>query len=340
MAHLTLSATRPDGVTVARVIAPDHRVTAFSEYDPDGRPQRLPEDLLKLARTAQGPVVLDCRGVDLIDSAGVGVILALWKGLRLAKHPLAICGVASIRQVFEVARLTRLFPVHTDLTEAAKSILPQGIEPSPLPSPTETSWLLDPDPCSQLETLPEGVSARKRRLFAVACGRRLGHLLGNPICRQALEAAEAHAEGGLSDQELQQTSDTAALTLAEADDRGRMTAPMACAAAAAEPDATRAAWLAAAWAGEVDGPEPQRAIVREVFGNPFQETVFDPLWVNQHVRELATEIDRDLDFDLMPQLADALVEAGCENAELIAHCRETGGHARGCWALDAVLGKS
>src|SRR5205823_8360694 len=46
VAHLALSAARADGVTVARVIAPDRRLTTPADYGPDGRPQRLPEDLL------------------------------------------------------------------------------------------------------------------------------------------------------------------------------------------------------------------------------------------------------------------------------------------------------
>jgi hypothetical protein len=38
-------------------------------------------------------------------------------------------------------------------------------------------------------------------------------------------------------------------------------------------------------------------------------------------------------------LADALEEAGCDNEELLSHCREPGEHVRGCWALDLLLGK-
>lgn len=339
MAHLALSAARPDGVTVARVIAPDRRITALSEYNPDGRPQRLADDLAKLARTAHGPVVLDCRGVELIDSAGVGVVLSLWKGLRISHHPLALCGAKAIRQVFDVARLTRLFPVCPDLDAAVKGVLPPGADPSPPPPRSEKTWFADPDPVSRLESLPPGTSARKCRLFAVACGRRLGHLLGNPTCRKAMETAEHHADGGATDEELAQAHEAAAVALAEADDRGRLTAPMACAAAAAEPDAARAAWLAAAWAGEVDGPDPQQAIVSDVFGNPFRPAPADLNWLTERVRRLAWTIDNDGDFDLMPDLAIALKAAGCTDVALLAHCREPSGHARGCWAVDALLGK-
>src|SRR5262249_39832120 len=146
VAHLVLSAAPPDGVTVARVAAPDRRISGATETGPDERPQRLPEDLLRLSRSALGPVVLDCRLVDMIDSAGVGIVLSLWKGLRVAKHPLALCAPESIRQVFEVARLTRLIPCMTDLADAARLILPAGAEITPEgPAPAETC-ATDPDP--------------------------------------------------------------------------------------------------------------------------------------------------------------------------------------------------
>ena len=45
-------------------------------------------------------------------------------------------------------------------------------------------------------------------------------------------------------------------------------------------------------------------------------------------------------LDRLPILADALEEAGCTNAEFLNHCRGGGIHARGCWALDLLLGRS
>jgi hypothetical protein len=39
-------------------------------------------------------------------------------------------------------------------------------------------------------------------------------------------------------------------------------------------------------------------------------------------------------------LADLLEEAGLTDAELLGHLRGPGPHALGCWALDAVAGKS
>jgi hypothetical protein len=45
-----------------------------------------------------------------------------------------------------------------------------------------------------------------------------------------------------------------------------------------------------------------------------------------------------LDPDFLAALAEALEEAGCQDAELLGHLRGPGPHARGCWAMDRLLG--
>jgi hypothetical protein len=45
-------------------------------------------------------------------------------------------------------------------------------------------------------------------------------------------------------------------------------------------------------------------------------------------------------FERLPILADALQDAGCENADILDHCRGPGPHARGCWVVDLILDKS
>jgi hypothetical protein len=44
-------------------------------------------------------------------------------------------------------------------------------------------------------------------------------------------------------------------------------------------------------------------------------------------------------FDRLAVLADALEDAGCRDAGLIGHLRGPRPHARGCWAVDVLLGK-
>ena len=80
-------------------------------------------------------------------------------------------------------------------------------------------------------------------------------------------------------------------------------------------------------------------MVRCIFGNPFHPVVLDPSWRTSTVLSLAGGIYEERAFDRMPILADALQDAGCEDAEVLVHCRNPGPHVRGCWVLDLLLGK-
>jgi hypothetical protein len=57
------------------------------------------------------------------------------------------------------------------------------------------------------------------------------------------------------------------------------------------------------------------------------------------VVQLARSIYDADQFARLSQLADLLKKAGCKDAELLRHLRGKGPHARGCWALDHLLGK-
>ena len=50
----------------------------------------------------------------------------------------------------------------------------------------------------------------------------------------------------------------------------------------------------------------------------------------------APRLERAVD-DAYAVLADALEEADCDDADLIAHCRSSGSHVKGCWAVDLLL---
>jgi len=83
----------------------------------------------------------------------------------------------------------------------------------------------------------------------------------------------------------------------------------------------------------------QSNFLRDIFGNPFRPVTFDPRWRTSDVVDVARGIYEDKAFERMPILADALMDAGCENEEIIGHCRGDGPHVRGCWVVDLVLGK-
>jgi hypothetical protein len=81
-------------------------------------------------------------------------------------------------------------------------------------------------------------------------------------------------------------------------------------------------------------------LIREVFGSSLPPPTVSPSWVTPDVKALAQRVYSERAFAQMPQLADLLVTAGCENAEVLGHCRQERMHCRGCWVIDILLGKS
>jgi len=79
--------------------------------------------------------------------------------------------------------------------------------------------------------------------------------------------------------------------------------------------------------------------IRDIFGNPLRPVSFAPSWRTSTAIALARQMYEARDFSAMPVLADALQDAGCENADILDHCRGDGPHVRGCWVLDLVLGR-
>ena len=84
----------------------------------------------------------------------------------------------------------------------------------------------------------------------------------------------------------------------------------------------------------------QANLLRDILGNPFRPVAFESAWLTETVLGLARGIYEDRAFERLPILADALQEAGCENEDILTHCREPGEHVRGCWVVDLVLGKA
>src|SRR4051812_38842799 len=81
----------------------------------------------------------------------------------------------------------------------------------------------------------------------------------------------------------------------------------------------------------------------DIAGNAAGSVAADPAWLTWNhgtVPAIARHVYDDRAFHDLPILADALEDAGCTNADLLAHCRGGGEHVRGCWVVDLLLGKS
>jgi hypothetical protein len=88
-------------------------------------------------------------------------------------------------------------------------------------------------------------------------------------------------------------------------------------------------------------------LLRELIGNPFRPGRIDTTRLPPPIPALAQAayLERTLpggtlDPARLAILADALEEAGCNEADLLSHLREPGFHVRGCWALDLVTGRA
>ena len=81
--------------------------------------------------------------------------------------------------------------------------------------------------------------------------------------------------------------------------------------------------------GSAGGAEVRRDadecyLLRDIFGNPFRPVTFDPRWRTSDVVGLAQAIYDDKAFERMPILADALMDAGCEEEQIIGTAAATG----------------
>jgi hypothetical protein len=174
----------------------------------------------------------------------------------------------------------------------------------------------------------------------------------------AVEVAEQHADGKATDAE-RETACAAAEEITAFDGDTVISCEIGGAAfLTAEPDPSPedTAHLVAEYVGweatssnyqGVDEPDPatqaaeraaQCELVREILGNPFRPSLVPPAWRSASVLGLAHYIHEEQAFDRLPILADALEDAGCDDADILDHLRGPGPHVRGCWALDLVLG--
>jgi hypothetical protein len=86
------------------------------------------------------------------------------------------------------------------------------------------------------------------------------------------------------------------------------------------------------WINEHDGLAKQSIVVKTG-----QRVTPEKSWLTPTVLRLAKAINEERTFKELPVLADALEEAGCTDAEVLAHCHSPKPHRRGCWVVDLLL---
>lgn len=220
---------------------------------------------------------------------------------------------------------------------------------------TEAEWLDGTKPLMMLEFLRDSASDRKLRLFACTCARNALRFLTGDLPStgaEVIRAGEELADGLVGPDataslrkrfrsipgDFQWAAVAVANVLAMPDDFGEETGSSV--AGHASLYATNAAGIRIS-VGTAGGYENQShcEVLRDIFGNPFCPVATNPTWLSPKVVSLTKAIYDDRAFEQMPILADALEEAGCTNADILAHCRGPRPHVRGCWVVDLLLGK-
>ena len=234
---------------------------------------------------------------------------------------------------------------------------------------TETEWLTSTDLEDMLSFVHARASDRQLRLFACACLRRFEFLLRDEEGRKGIGVAEKYADGLVARGELREAHHSvpyflSCVTAHEAvrsavfwvttEDASlaasRVAASLRSAAVAtilsqttAQPSLNAQANLAAFEARHAEETH-QAFLLRDIVGTHLEpRPALDPTilsWNNSLIRRMAEAIYAERCWLEMAILADALLDAGCPDENLIQHCRDAGEHVRGCWALDHILGKN
>jgi hypothetical protein len=211
-----------------------------------------------------------------------------------------------------------------------------------------------------LEFLRGKATDRKLRLFAVACCRRVRAVLDDPVLRTGVEVAERHADGLARWSELRQVWEMIPPPFFPEDDDyfdlgGQAQSELGQAVREASEKDGGSPWNVSeatarvAWCSPEDHPKyfterrVQTHLLRDLFGPlPFRPVPIDPhvlAWNDRLVVRLAGAIYEERRWGDVPILGDAFLDAGCDDENLIAHCRSEGPHVRGCWAIDLILRK-
>jgi hypothetical protein len=230
---------------------------------------------------------------------------------------------------------------------------------------TEAEWFASQDVLRMLRWLGERPGARKLRLFGCACLRSLGDALP----WEALECLKYVEKAG--DGLLRWPEAVSRVTTRTSNPHLPLRAWLPACLMTSSPvtAAADAAYLAGAilangmdrmeeWSGNsydwgyqppasllvyrahLMATGPLAPLFRDVVGNPFRPVSFNRDWRTGTAVQLARRMYESREFTLMPILADALQDAGCEDADILGHCRDPQqAHVRGCWVVDLVLGK-
>ena len=203
-------------------------------------------------------------------------------------------------------------------------------------------------------------NAARMRVFAVACCRLIWDQIPEGACRNAVEVAESAAltEATFSG-DLAKYSELAGARQAvsrELERRRHMTMEQlpnqvsnfpihaVLGTVGFKPDIYFTEWHSPPGriGGLTDHDHLLPHLLRDIFGPDPSRSLprIKDEWKTSDVVAMARGMYETNDFTAMPILADALQDAGCENEDILNHCRGDGPHVRGNWVVSGILGQN
>jgi hypothetical protein len=216
-----------------------------------------------------------------------------------------------------------------------------------------SEWLASTDPAWMLSQMPKA-SDRKLRLYVHAIAVKRHH--SSERIFETNRELESDAEESLADT----WAGVASIWTEEDSLWIRQNEPWRCCAQSYKADLIREIFGNPSRMRECRGMSPySHHVVCQFCHGSLEEPnpiAIAPEWRTSNVVGLARQMYDSGDFSAMPIMGDALMDAGCQDSEILAHCRGgapctcqssgehcqrclTGdpGHVRGCWLIDLIL---
>jgi hypothetical protein len=209
------------------------------------------------------------------------------------------------------------------------------------------------------------VSLRRHRIFTLSAGEPVLERVAHPTCRAAAEVGWRLVEGMASLEEVAETREALRVAYEASIDatRAYLVAPVSLCETARllnvlvllfnDPWGAARNLIVPQTIVHPGTPVPLLTseelrtccwLLRDVFGERgagLTSPWWQDDWRTDTAVSLASTMYESRDFSAMPILADALQDAGCDNDDILDHCRDANqAHVRGCWVVDLVLGKA
>jgi anti-sigma B factor antagonist len=109
------------GMEVSEANANDVSIVALNGRLDAASAKSVLAGIKELVKRNRFNIILDMSGVEFIDSAGVGILLASYRAVDAKGGALKICAIQNqVKSIFSLTRLSKFFEIFSDRASAEK----------------------------------------------------------------------------------------------------------------------------------------------------------------------------------------------------------------------------